>query len=52
MKMISIHLGHPKQRSEPLSPNATVIFSQMYLDPESVTVDQVLEEVEKAMENL
>ena len=52
MKMISIHLGHPKQRSEPLSPNAAVIFSQMYLDPESVTVDQVLEEVEKAMENL
>ncbi|MBC8287726.1 MAG: glycosyltransferase family 9 protein [Nitrospinae bacterium] len=51
-KMISIHLGHPKERSQPISPNATVIFSCLYRDPESVTVDQVYEEVEKALVTL
>ena len=52
MKMISIHLGHPKARSEPISPHATVIFNESYRDPESVSVDQVYEVVEKALVTL
>ena len=49
MKMISIHLGHPKERSQPISPSAKVIFSHLFRDPESITVDQVYKEVEKEL---
>ena len=50
--MISIHLGHPKERSQPTSPRAKVIFSDLFRDPESVTVDQVYDEVAKELVTL
>ena len=47
LDMISIHLGHPKERSKPISPKATVICNGFIHDPDSITVDQVYAEVEQ-----
>ena len=49
LDMISIHLGHPKERSKPISPKATVICNGFIHDPDSITVDQVYAEVEKVL---
>ena len=49
LDMISIHLGHPKERSKPISPKATVICNGFIHDPDSITVDQAYAEVEKVL---
>jgi hypothetical protein len=47
--MISIHLGYPKERSQPISLKATVICNGLVHDPDSITVDHVYAEVEKVL---
>ena len=49
LDMISIHLGYPKKRSQPISPKANVICNGLNLDADSITVDQVYAEVEKVL---
>jgi ADP-heptose:LPS heptosyltransferase len=49
LDLISIHLGHPKERSQPISPKATVICNGLIHDPDSITVDEVYAEVEKVL---
>ena len=52
IKMISIHTGHPVERSRPISPNAVTIYNGAHCDPGSIIVEQVFEEVEKAFGDL
>lgn len=49
LDVISVHLGHPKERSQPISPRAKVICNGRIHDPDSISVDQVYAEVEKIL---
>ena len=46
-KIVSIHLGHPKEVCGIISPNALIISNGIFCDPISISVDTVFKEVEK-----
>ena len=46
-KVVSIHLGHPKEVCGIISPNAAIVSNGIFCDPRSISVDKVFKEVEK-----